>query len=146
MAAGFVPGMYSHRHISLVIDRDATTSLVLVASLSHSTKRSRYLSVGIGVVASHSVFVGSGGWVENLGRAGYGQCPNRRASSKLGFSGVLGVGCCKPASQPGSCRLLRFCISDPVLYSTALSQDQLDLASDERAIVQMMWPTAQSGI
>ena len=97
-------------HLSFLIKRGAEQSFT-----SHSAKikalelcdwnnvgmrmKGYALSVGLDVVASHSFFVGSGGWVGNMGRAGYGQCPNRRASSKLGFLGVLDVGCC---SQPAS--------------------------------------------
>ena len=72
------------------------------------------LSVGLDVVASHSFFVGSGGWVGNMGRAGYGQCPNRRASSKLGFLGVLG----EVRARPGAyARLAGGCLR---LFQTLL--------------------------
>ena len=101
MAAGFVPGMYSHRHISLVIGMQPLASLVLVVSLSHSTKRSRYLSVGLDVVASHSFFVGSGGgskiWV-GLAMANVRTEGRPRSLASRAFWLLVAVN--RPASQP----------------------------------------------
>ena len=86
---------------------------MLVASLSHLTKRFLCLSLDLGVVASRLVFVGSGGWVENLVRAGYGLWPKRRTSSKVSFLGVLDASCCKPASQPA----VDFCESVSLIHA-----------------------------